>query len=108
MKLIVEHHIERKKKLYVMFVDIEKAYGKVDRKTSWDILKVYNMVSEESYWRLRSLFMKTIKPELEKMEKNVSFRIGVGIRQEYMTPPWLVNVHMDGVIKELKTRTRGE
>lgn len=43
-----------------------------------------------------------------KGEESGSFEIGVGVRQRCVMSPWLFNIYMDGVMKEVKMRTRNE
>ena len=39
-----------------------------------------------------------------KGSQSEQFRIDSGVRQGYIMSPWLFNVYMDGVMKELKMR----
>ena len=39
---------------------------------------------------------------------NEWFPIDVGLRQRYVTSPWLFNVYMDGVVKEVNVRVPGK
>ena len=44
------------------------------------------------------------------MENNVSgwFPVNVGLRQGCVMPPWLFNVNMDGVVREVNVRMLGK
>ncbi len=43
MKRLVEEYLGKDKKLYVAFMDLEKAYDRVDRETLWSVLKIYGV-----------------------------------------------------------------
>ena len=43
VKTMIEKYIGKRKKLYAAFVDLEKAYDRVDRKALWDVLKIYGV-----------------------------------------------------------------
>ncbi|MEL7302040.1 MAG: reverse transcriptase domain-containing protein, partial [Pseudomonadota bacterium] len=40
-------------------------------------------------------------------EMSDSFEVNVGLRQGCVMSPWLFNVYMDGVVREVKMRTLG-
>ncbi len=43
MKRIVEEYLVKDKKLYAAFMDLEKAYDRVDREAHWSVLKIYGV-----------------------------------------------------------------
>ncbi len=43
MKRFVEEYLGKDKKLYEAFMDLEKAYNRVDRQALWSVLKVYGV-----------------------------------------------------------------
>ncbi|WP_435362532.1 reverse transcriptase domain-containing protein, partial [Klebsiella pneumoniae] len=43
MRNIVEKHLERGKKVYAAFMDLEKAYDRVDREGLWRVLRIYGV-----------------------------------------------------------------
>ncbi len=80
-------------------MDLEKAYGRVDRKALWDVLKIYGVGGQ---------LMKGIKAFYREANASVrlsdSFLVGVGVRQGYVTSPWLFNIFMDGCMREVKAK----
>lgn len=44
LKMLVEKYLMRDRKLIAAFMDLKKAYDKVDRKGLWDVLRVYTYV----------------------------------------------------------------
>ena len=47
--MMVELYLGKGEKLYAAFMDLEKAYDRIDREVFWIVLKIY--VLKESYWK---------------------------------------------------------
>ncbi len=43
MKRLVEEYLGKDKKLYAAFIDLEKAYNRVDREALWSVLGIYSV-----------------------------------------------------------------
>ncbi len=43
VKMLAEKYLEKDRKLFAAFMDLEKAYDRVDRKGLWDTLRVYGV-----------------------------------------------------------------
>ncbi len=43
VKMLVEKYLEKDRKQFAAFMDLEKAYDRVDRKGLWDTLRVYGV-----------------------------------------------------------------
>ncbi len=43
MKRLVEEYLGKDKKLYAAFMDLEKAYDRVDREALWNVLYIYGV-----------------------------------------------------------------
>ncbi len=43
MKRLMEEYLGKARKLYAAFIDLEKAYNRVDREALWSVLKVYGV-----------------------------------------------------------------
>ncbi len=55
MKIFVEKYLEKDRKLFAAFMDLEKAFDKVDRKSLWDTLRVFG-VGGRLLKRIRSFY----------------------------------------------------
>ena len=56
MRLLAEKMIEKDRKMYAVFVDLEKAYDKVCREELWEALKRYG-VSGDLLRAIRALYV---------------------------------------------------
>ncbi len=43
MKRLMEGYLGKDKKLYAAFMDLEKAYDRVDREALWSVLRIYGV-----------------------------------------------------------------
>ncbi len=43
MKRLVEEYLGKVKKLYAAFMDLEKAYDRVNREALWSVLRIYDV-----------------------------------------------------------------
>ena len=43
VKMLVEKYLVKGRKLYAAFMDLEKAYDRVDWNSLWDVLKIYGV-----------------------------------------------------------------
>ena len=51
---------------------------------------------------IKSIYVNSSACVRVKGVESQHFRIDSGVRQGYIMSPWLFNVYMDGVLKELK------
>ncbi len=54
-KILVEKYLEKDRKLFAAFMDLEKAYDTADRKGQWDTLRV-NGVGGKFFEGIKSFF----------------------------------------------------
>merc|ERR1712121_55348 len=88
---------------YVAFMDLEKAYDRVDREAMWQVMRVYGLGGRV----LRGImsFYEDGKACVRVGEKiSESFEVKIGLRQGCVMSPWLFNLFMDGVVREVYTR----
>ncbi len=95
IKMLMKEYLGKDRKLYAAFMDLEKAYDRVDGKELWNVLKIYGvggllMEGIKTFYREANACVK-VDGELSD-----SFAVGVGVRQGCVMPPWLFNIFMDG------------
>ncbi len=92
MKILVEKYLEKNRKLFAAFMNLEKADDRVDRKGLLDTLRVYE-VRGQLLEGIRS-FCETASSSVQVHGKlSESFSVDVGVRQGCMMSPWLFNIY---------------
>ncbi len=99
--MVVEKILAKGKKLFAVFMDLEKACDRVNWLALWDVLKIYGvggklLSSIKSFYEEASACVK-ISGEISE-----HFEIKVGLRQGCVMSPWLFNIYIDGVMREVK------
>ncbi len=99
----MEEYLGKDMKLYAAFMDLEKAYDRVDRKALWNVVKIYGVGTQliegiKAFHREANAYV-TVDGEL-----NDSFTVGVGVRQGCVMSPWLFSIFMDGCMREVKAK----
>lgn len=103
LRQVCEKMREKKKSVYVAFMDLEKAYDRVDREAMWQVMRVYGLGGRV----LRGImsFYEDGRACVRVGEKmSESFEVKMGLRQGCVMSPWLFNIFMDGVVREVYTR----
>ncbi len=98
---MVEKYIEKDRKLFGAFMNLEKAYDRVDRKGLWDTLRVHR-VGGQLLEGIRSFYENSCASVQVNGELNESFSVEVGVRQGCVMSPWLFNIYKHGCIREMK------
>ena len=94
VKQIVEKTIEKDKKTYMAFVDLEKAYDNVSREKLWKVLYAYG-VKGRLLRAIQALYVNgRAKVKVGEMESEL-FEVHRGVRQGCTLSPWLFNVFID-------------
>ncbi len=105
VKILVEKYLEKNRKRFAAFMDLEKAYDRVDRKGLWETLRVYG-VGGKLLEGVRSFYENASASVRVNGELSESFKVKVGVRQGCVMSPWLFNIYMDGCIREVKGRVQ--
>ena len=103
VKGMAEKYLMKDRKLYAAFMDLEKAYDKVDWDALWEVLKIYG-VGGQLLQGIKAFYQNASACVRIDGELSESFGIRVGVRQGCVMSPWLFNVYMDGVIREMKAK----
>jgi len=103
LRMIVEKILAKRKKVYAAFIDLEKASDRIDWKALWDVLRMYGVGGRllsgvKAFYKGANACVKVNGKVVE------SFRIHGGVRQGCVMSPWLFNLFMDGVVREVKAR----
>ena len=92
LKQIGEKAWEKKHIVYVGFMDLEKAYDRVNREAIWQVL-----LND-----IKSMYVNSLAIFKVRGGDSECFRIDSGVRQVCIMSPWLFNVYMDAVVKGVK------
>ncbi len=105
VKILLEKYLEKNRKLFAAFMDLEKAYDTADRKGLWDTLRVYG-VGGQLLEGIRSFYENASASVRVNRDLSESFNIEVGVRQGCVMSLWRFNIYMDGCIREMKVRVQ--
>ena len=103
IRQVCEKFLSAGKAVFFAFMDLEKAYDRVDRKALWEVLRMYGVGSKllagvKSFYDGSRACVRVSGSESEW------FGVKVGLRQGCVMSPWLFNVFIDGVVREVKSR----
>jgi hypothetical protein len=100
LKQMSEKMKGKKKKLYLAFMDLQQAYDRINREALWQVLMMYG-VGGRLLNGIKSMYVDS--EACVRINGVVSewFKIESGVRQGCVMSPWLFNLYMDGVMKEL-------
>ena len=106
LRTLVEKSVERKKKVYVCFLDLEKAYDRVRRRELWRVLRVYGIRGSllrgvKAFYRGSRMCVRVGRGE------SGMFEVERGLRQGCVMSPWLFNVFMDSVCRGMEREGKG-
>ena len=100
IRQLVEKHLEKGKKMFAAFVDLEKAYDKVWRADLWRALREYGIGG-----RLLGAIEALYK------ENKACVRVEGELTEEFDVKPlspWLFNILLDRVVREAMVEFKGE
>ena len=106
VRQICEKMLEKHQDVFWAFMDLEKAYDRIDREALWQVLGVYG-VGGCVLKGIQSFYVGSSACVRVGSDMSESFEVTVGLRQGCVMSPWLFNVYMDGVVREVKMRTLG-
>ncbi|WP_435316529.1 reverse transcriptase domain-containing protein, partial [Klebsiella pneumoniae] len=106
VRQVCEKYLSKGKDVYFAFMDLEKAYDRVDRNALWDVLVMYG-VGGRLLRAVKSLYNDS--RACVRVGTGVSdwFPVRMGLRQGCVMSPWLFNLYIDGVVREVNARVFG-
>ena len=106
VRQICEKMLEKHREVFWAFMDLEKAYDRIDREALWQVLGIYG-VGGCVLRGIQSFYEGSTACVRVGSDMSESFEVTVGLRQGCVMSPWLFNVYMDGVVREVKMRMLG-
>ena len=91
---------EKERRVYMGFMNLEKAYDSVNREALWQVLRIYD-VGDELLSGIKSMYINSLACVRVIGEENENFRIESDVRQGCIMSPWLFNMYMDGYSDEI-------
>merc|ERR1711888_425040 len=106
LRRVCEKMKEKGKQVWVAFMDLEKAYDRIDRDAMWQVMRIYGIGGRVlrgimSFYDMGRACVRVGSKVSE------SFEVRVGLRQGCVMSPWLFNIYMDGVVREVYSRVNG-
>ena len=97
VRQICENYLGKGKDVYFAFLDLEKAY---DRDAMWNVLILYG-IGGRLLRGVKSLYVGSKACVRAGNEVSEWFPVRVGLRQGCVMSPWLFNLYIDGVVREV-------
>ena len=106
VRQVCEKYLAKGKDVFWAFMDLEKAYDRIDREGLWTVLRLYG-IGGRLLKGVKSFYVNS--RACVRVGNSVSdwFPVRVGLRQGCVMSPWLFNVYMDGVVREVNARMLG-
>lgn len=98
LQQVVEKTWEYDRQAHMCFVDLEKAYDRVDSSKMWDVLREYG-VANQLVRAIAALYAKSRSCVRVLGQKSRLFDIGAGLRQGCVISPLLFIIYMDRIAK---------
>ena len=106
IRQLSEKVLEKNKQMVIACIDLEKAYDKVCRVRLWQVLERYG-IQGGLMTAIRSMYLGSQACVRASGKMSGWFPITQGVRQGCVMSPWLFNVFMDGIIREVKENLQG-
>ena len=107
VRQVCEKYLANGKDVFWSFMDLEKAYDTIDRHGMWQMLRVYG-VGGKLLKAVQSFYVDSRACVRVGNDVSEWFPVNIGLRQGCVLSPWLFNVYMDGVVRELNVRVLGK
>ena len=103
IRQVCEKHLGKGEEVLFAFMDLEKAYDRITREGMWKMLSNYG-IGGKLLEGVKSFYVNS--RACVRVGNGVSefFPVKVGLRQGCVMSPWLFNIYMDGVVREVNMR----
>ena len=98
LRIILEQSLEWNSSLYINFVDYEKAFDSVNRKSLWRLLRLYG-VPEKITNIIRNSYEGMTCRVIHGNQVTDAFQVKIGVRQGCLLSPFLFLLTIDWVMK---------
>ncbi|VDO74779.1 unnamed protein product [Schistosoma margrebowiei] len=98
LRIIVEQSIEWNSTLYIIFIDYEKAFDSVDRRTLWKLLRHYG-VPEKIVNIIRNSYDGLQCKVVHGGQLTDAFQVSTGVKQGCLLSPFLFLLVVDWIMK---------
>jgi len=106
LRMIEEKKREKGKDVYMCFMDLEKAYDRVDRIKLWEVLREYE-IEDKVIEGIRSFYRNSRAcVRINRMETSF-FEVNNGLRQGCVMSPGLFNLFIDKVVRLMEREGKG-
>lgn len=106
LRMIIEQTVEWKSPLYLLFVDFEKAFDRVNRDVIWKILHL-NGIPPKLINIIRSMYTNSTCKILHRGKTSNSIPVKSGVRQGCVLSPLLFLLTIDTVMRATNSSQRG-
>ena len=106
IRQICEKYLEKGKDMYFAFLDLEKEYDRVDRDAMSNVWRLIG-IGGRLLRGVKSLYGGSKACVRVGNEMSEWFPVRVGLRQGCVMSPWLFNLYIDGVVREVNARVLG-
>ena len=100
IKQMSEKCVVKGKSLDEAYLDLQNAYDRVDRNAMWNVLSMHG-VNGMLVSAIMSIYAESEACVRVCRKESEWFRVEVGLRQGCVMSPWLFNLFMDGVMREI-------
>ena len=107
VRQVCEKHLAKDKEVFWAFMDLEKAYDRIDREDLWTVMRMYG-IGGRLLEGVKSFYMNSRACVRVGNSASDWFPVNVGLRQGCVMSPWLFNIFMDGVVREMNARMARE